>query len=162
MKVAKLINNKYTMYLIHELFPNVSFPDVGVPESFLKDENLYEVIDFEKYDEKTQKYILLSEPILKNNLVYTFEILNKSDEEINNEKLQKFRTLRNQLLLESDIHVLSDKWESYTEEQKNIWKNYRQNLRDLPQTIQDLDNINWPLKPVTNNDQKIQNLTNIN
>lgn len=147
MKVAKLINNKYIIYSIYELFPHVSFSDVGVPESFLSENNLYKVVDAPEFDEKIQKFVLLSEPVLKDNLIYAFEIINKSNEEIYNEKIQKVRSLRNQLLLESDICVLSDKWDSYTNEQKLVWKKYRQDLRDFPQTIQNLDNIEWPVKP---------------
>lgn len=147
MKVAKLINNKYIIYSIYELFPHVSFPDVGVPESFLNENNLYKVVDVPEFDEKIQKLVILSEPVLKDNLIHIFEIVNKSNEEINNEKMQKVRSLRNQLLLESDIYVLSDKWDSYTNDQKLSWKKYRQDLRDFPQTIQDLDNIAWPIKP---------------
>lgn len=147
MKVAKLINNKYIIYSIHELFPNTSFPDVGVPESFLEENYLYKVVDVPEFDEKIQKLVILSEPVLKDNLIHIFEIINKSNEEINNEKMQKVRSLRNQLLLESDIYVLSDKWDFYTNDQKLSWKKYRQDLRDFPQTIQNLDNIAWPIKP---------------
>lgn len=147
MKVAKLINNKYIIYSIYELFPYVSFPDVGVPESFLNENNLYKVVDAPEFDEKIQKLVILSEPVLKDNLIHIFEITNKSNEEIYNEKMQKIRSLRNQLLLESDIYVLSDRWDSYTNDQKLSWKKYRQDLRDFPQTIQDLDNIEWPIKP---------------
>lgn len=147
MKVAKLINNKYIIYSIYELFPHVSFPDVGVPESFLNENYLYKVVDVPEFDEKIQKLVILSEPVLKDNLIHIFEIINKSNEEINNEKMQKVRSLRNQLLLESDIYVLSDKWDFYTNDQKLSWKKYRQDLRDFPQTIQNLDNIAWPIKP---------------
>ena len=151
MKVAKLINNKYIIYSIYELFPYVSFPDVGVPESFLNENNLYKVVDAPEFDEKIQKLVILSEPVLKDNLIYTFEIINKSNEEIYNEKMQKVRLLRNQLLLESDIYVLSDKWDFYTNEQKIAWKNYRQELRDVPQFFSDLNDVLWPNKPSVNN-----------
>ena len=151
MKVAKLINNKYIIYSIHELFPNTSFPDVGVPESFLEENYLYKVVESQQYDERTQKHVKLLEPVLKNNIVYTFEILEKTPEEINEEEWQKTRTLRNELLLQSDIYVLSDRWESYTDEQKIAWKNYRQDLRNLPQSVANANNIIWPIKPSVNN-----------
>lgn len=57
------------------------------------------------------------------------------------------RLQRNYLLRESDIFVLPDRWDSYTEEQKNAWKDYRQALRDLPTTITNPFEINWPIKP---------------
>lgn len=58
------------------------------------------------------------------------------------------RKTRNILLSESDIRVLPDIWESYTAQQKLDWKTYRQALRDLPENITDINNINWPSKPV--------------
>lgn len=52
---------------------------------------------------------------------------------------------RNFLLAESDWVVLPDA--PFTEEQKNTWKVYRQELRDI--TIQEgyPENVEWPEKP---------------
>lgn len=57
------------------------------------------------------------------------------------------RARRNLLLRESDIYVLPDRWDSYTTAKKNAWKNYRQALRDLPETTVDPKNPVWPKKP---------------
>lgn len=35
-----------------------------------------------------------------------------------------------------------------TPEKKSEWLNYRQELRDLPKNIVDIDNINWPSSPI--------------
>jgi hypothetical protein len=40
---------------------------------------------------------------------------------------------RNNLLKESDIKVMSDKWEEMDIEAKSLWTNYRKQLRDIPQ-----------------------------
>tara|TARA_R110000868_G_scaffold66363_2_gene197684 strand:+ start:74 stop:562 length:489 start_codon:yes stop_codon:yes gene_type:complete len=162
MKVAKLINGEFFIQSIYEMYSNVSFPRDGVPDAFLEENNLYKVIEFLPHDEATQKYHLLLTPVVEGNTVYTVAITPKTDEEIREYKLKKIRESRNQLLNISDIEVTIDKWENYSQEIKDAWKTYRQNLRDLPQTIQDLDNINWPVKPGTNNNETIQNLTNIN
>ena len=107
---------------------------------------------FHNSTNKHKNYFFLSDPILKNNFVYTFEIIDKSEEEINSEKWQKIRTLRNELLSESDIEVVIDKWQSYTDEQKNAWINYRRILREIPQEYSNPNNIVWPDKPsVINN-----------
>ena len=45
------------------------------------------------------------------------------------------RGMRNQLLLQSDYAVASDRWEDYTDEEKQAWKDYRQALRDVPQNF---------------------------
>lgn len=37
-----------------------------------------------------------------------------------------------------------------TPEKKTEWLNYRQELRDLPENIVDIDNINWPSSPLDN------------
>lgn len=152
MKVAKIINDQIQINDIYAFFPNTSFPDVGPPDSFLEENELYKIAEIPQLNEQTQKLFFLSDPILKNNFVYTFEIIDKSEEEINSEKWQKTRTLRNKLLSESDIEVVIDKWQSYTDEQKNAWINYRRILRNLPQEYSNSDNIVWPDKPsVINN-----------
>ena len=152
MKVAQIINNQIEINSIYALFPNTSFPEIGVPDSFLEENQLYKIAEIPQLNEQTQKLFFLSDPILKNNFVYTFEIIDKSEEEINSEKWQKIRTLRNELLLESDIEVVIDKWQSYTDEQKNAWINYRRILREIPQEYSNPNNIVWPDKPsVINN-----------
>lgn len=57
------------------------------------------------------------------------------------------RKIRDDLLSESDIYVLPDRWSSYTEEKKTEWTSYRQALRDLPETVVDVFNPVWPVKP---------------
>jgi hypothetical protein len=57
------------------------------------------------------------------------------------------RKTRDDLLSESDIYVLPDRWNSYTEEKKTEWSSYRQALRDLPETVEDVFNPVWPEKP---------------
>lgn len=152
MKVAKIVNNQIEINSIYALFPNTSFPEIGVPDSFLEENQLYKIAEIPQFNEETQKLFFLSDPILKNNFVYAFEIIDKSEEEINNEKWQKIRTLRNELLSESDIEVVIDKWQSYTDEQKNAWINYRRILREIPQEYSNPNNIVWPDKPsVINN-----------
>ena len=45
------------------------------------------------------------------------------------------RTIRDQLLAQSDIAVANDKWWQYTDEQKQEWTDYRKALRDVPQNF---------------------------
>jgi hypothetical protein len=65
---------------------------------------------------------------------------------------EELRVLRNQRLSDCDWTQMSDV--SFTEEQKISWKNYRQLLRDLPESITDPKQLvvnptdsNWPIKP---------------
>jgi len=76
----------------------------------------------------------------------TFKIIKKTSEEIENieqqsqmqlqmEFLPNLREIRDNLLKESDVLVLSDRWESYSEDKKKKISDYRQALRDLPANV---------------------------
>ena len=132
------------------MFPDVSFPDIGIPDEFLQTHNLYKVIEFIQYNPETQIFNLLDEPVLKDNIVYTCIVLDKTDAEIKSDKLIKIKQYRDELLNESDSYVTIDRWEAYSEEQKILWRQYRQSLRDIPQTTNNPDNIVWPIKPNLN------------
>lgn len=56
------------------------------------------------------------------------------------------RDRRDALLTQSDILVLPDRWNSYTEQKQNALSAYRQALRDIT-TQSDPDNIVWPTPP---------------
>jgi len=58
------------------------------------------------------------------------------------------RKSRNQMLAHADAMVLPDLWERYTPEQKQIWSDYRQALRDIPTDNADPFAIVWPEHPV--------------
>ncbi|HOW54291.1 MAG TPA: phage tail assembly chaperone [Syntrophorhabdaceae bacterium] len=60
----------------------------------------------------------------------------------------EIRPRRNGLLNETDtVYCNAERWESMTTEAKQIWKTYKQNLRDLPAAI-DYSNQVWPARPV--------------
>ena len=78
----------------------------------------------------------------------------KTQEEIDREnqstiegKWHSARIKRNNLLKESDIEILPDKWESMDLEIKSAWSLYRGQLRDIPQTSSNPDEVIWPIKP---------------
>ena len=57
------------------------------------------------------------------------------------EGMKNLRRERNQKLQETDWMLLSD-----TSPMTDAWKTYRQQLRDLPATV-DVTNVEWPTKP---------------
>jgi hypothetical protein len=57
--------------------------------------------------------------------------------------LAGIRTIRNRLLIECDWRVLPD----YPHSDKQAWIDYRQALRDFPETCTDVRNPEWPAKP---------------
>lgn len=151
MKIAKIINGEILIQSIYETFPNVSFPESGVPDSFLQENNLYKVVESIAFNPETQTLRLLYIPVLRDNIVFTVDVISKTNEEIKSEKMLKIRQQRNIHLSESDIYVTIDRWETYSEDKKTAWRQYRQALRDLPQLVVDLDLVSWPVSP--NNQQ---------
>lgn len=86
----------------------------------------------------------------------TFTIKNYNDEEIEKYKVNKFNLLRgnrNDLLRQSDFIALVAYEKNLT--LSDEFKSYRQELRDFPETIDDILNFNmndeslWPSKPNT-------------
>ena len=61
--------------------------------------------------------------------------------------MDRLREERNQLLLQSDVNVVPDRWKSMDVATQNLWATYRQALRDLPANTDDPTNITWPEKP---------------
>lgn len=70
-----------------------------------------------------------------------------TQEEIDALAMAELRFKRDQLLAASDILVLPDRWMKYTAEQQKAISDYRQALRDLPETTTDLTNVVWPIAP---------------
>ena len=59
----------------------------------------------------------------------------------------RLRGKRNQLLLQSDVNVVPDRWDSMDVATQAQWATYRQVLRDLPANTADPDNPIWPTAP---------------
>jgi hypothetical protein len=150
MKISKIINNQIFVDEHTQMFPTVAFPPDGtVPQPFMEFHNLYEVVDYVSYNSKTQKLQSIS-PTLIDNKVYIVEVIDKSQEERTAELFIEVRSKRDRLLKESDVFVLSDRWDSYSDEKKLKFSLYRQKLRDIPQEFADhLDNVFWPSIPIT-------------
>lgn len=73
--------------------------------------------------------------------------LGESDKIIafNEKKWSDMRRKRDQLLKDTDFTQLSDC--PLSSSVKAAYVSYRQALRDLPETIEDIDNFTWPEKP---------------
>lgn len=120
----------------------------------LDDETLkqHNWLPVETISENKEIFSSSSLEIFDDKVVETIITRDKTEEEIYLEtqkqikiQWQVIREKRNTLLKESDILVLIDKWESYTEEQKQKIKTYRQELRDLPTNIEDPFFVTFPL-----------------
>ena len=62
------------------------------------------------------------------------------------QEFQSLKVIRNKLLDNSDKYTIPD-WPHSTQEVKQEWVKYRQNLRDLPSNTDDPYNPNWPIIP---------------
>lgn len=92
------------------------------------------------YEERTQK-------VVWNSGLIAWELLDKTHEEIayyDADMWETVRTERNELLQASDVDIIKELEASGAVSQP--LKDYRQALRDLPQT-QELYSITWPTKP---------------
>lgn len=72
------------------------------------------------------------------------ELVSKEPEQIL-DPIREIRLDRNTLLAKSDWTQMPDS--PLTQEQKQAWADYRQALRDLPQSNLDLDAVKWPQQP---------------
>ena len=82
---------------------------------------------------------------------YTIEELTEEEIAINREKKRQldwipFREQRDQLLRDSDWTQIGD-YSLLSEEERVLWEEYRQLLRDLPETYPDSADIVWPEHP---------------
>tara|TARA_Y100000310_G_scaffold259887_1_gene268720 strand:- start:95 stop:658 length:564 start_codon:yes stop_codon:yes gene_type:complete len=69
------------------------------------------------------------------------------DAELILDQMSGMREERDQLLAASDKYVNPDQWSSMDAEAQNKWSVYRQELRDLPATVDDPANPTWPTQP---------------
>jgi|688.fasta_scaffold74048_3 hypothetical protein len=133
MQVARIENGVIGQIgTLVELFPNVSFPSIGVEQEFLIEHSLMEVIVWEMFDSTLYKLVTV-EPYIRNDKVYTCRIDPKTQEELDYEvtvatqaKENEVRTQRNQLLKDSDWTQVAD-----APVDKEAWATYRQALRDI-------------------------------
>jgi len=99
----------------------------------------------------------LYNPSLKDNnncYLYAYDgkkVLKKQESEIKSSieykesKFKELRAKRNGFLNRCDVvYCNADRWENYTEEEKETIRNYKQKLRDLPEQNENPDLIEFP------------------
>ena len=129
---------------IRELFKNVSFPTSGVPESFLTENNVVELIETLSYTSPNQKLTKVNPYVAEDGKCYSVKVEDSSEEEKNiaiSEQWENIRYARNELLKQTDWRANSDLTLS------DAWRTYRAELRSIPQTQADPFNITWPTPP---------------
>ena len=128
---------------LKQLFPNTSFSSAGPNTEFLTDNNVVDLIETLTYTLPTQKLSIV-DPYIEDGKVYNVKVEDTTTEEeetLVNNKWEKVRTIRNQLLKDTDWRAVSDRTLT------DAWREYRQKLRDLPATESDPYNITYPTPP---------------
>tara|TARA_Y100001938_G_scaffold4716_1_gene5934 strand:+ start:3473 stop:3910 length:438 start_codon:yes stop_codon:yes gene_type:complete len=128
---------------IFELFPNTSFPKSGPTASFISANNLVEIIEWLPITEPSQKLTKV-DVYLDSGKCYSVKVESSTTEEIaqlTSARWSEVREDRNERLKETDWRASSDLTMS------DAWKNYRAELRSIPQTQTDPYNITWPTEP---------------
>lgn len=123
----------------------------------LDDETLkqHNWLPVETISENKEIFVSSSLEIFDDKVVETIITRDKTEEEIEQEKIkrekeinelkwQKIRTLRDSLLKKSDILTLSDIWENKSDEEKQKIKEYREKLRNLPQNYIKAEGVIFP------------------
>ena len=128
---------------ISQLFPSTLFPSSGVPEEFLTANNAVEIIETLSFTTPTQKLTTV-DAYVEGGKAYTVKVESTTTEEqtnLTNAKWVEVRNHRNDLLSQSDWRALSDVTLS------DVWRTYRQELRDIPSAQTDPYNITYPTPP---------------
>ena len=144
----RIVNNQtvypYSLQKLREDNPRTSFPS-EMTESIMAEWDIHEVRQTPKPNDYT-KNVTEETPILVEGVYYQNWVqTNASQSEIDNrieDKWEEIREIRNELLKECDWTQLGD----IPSETKNIWTEYRQQLRDIT-TQTNPFNIAWPVKP---------------
>tara|TARA_R100000353_G_scaffold99212_1_gene72185 strand:- start:231 stop:668 length:438 start_codon:yes stop_codon:yes gene_type:complete len=128
---------------LKELFPNTSFTTAGPNSDFLTANNVVELIETLSYTTPTQKLSTV-DAYFDGGKAYTVKVESTTTEEqtaLKNTEWENIRNQRNAKLKKTDWRASSDLTLS------DAWKNYRNELRQIPQTQTDPYNITWPTEP---------------
>lgn len=157
---AKFVDQQFETYKT-EFQINYLFGSY-VEELYLKDNEIYvrtyiDNLPSLQDQDYNLTYITMSEPIYDEDrkiaiLGYTTRDITESELSEKFEKhWENVRTERNRLLEESDresMIYLPDYWSQKTDEYKNDWLAYRQQLRDITQSTDNPFEVTWPIKPL--------------
>lgn len=115
---------------------DVAFSAINYIPEIPDDIELYEITleDFKNFSDNGYKF----NPQTK-------KLEPKSVEELIERAWIELRGKRDSLLSQSDWTTVSDN--PLSEEKKNQWKLYRQQLRDFPGNVEDPRNPDWPIPP---------------
>jgi hypothetical protein len=116
--------------------PGFGLPERWVNAEHLSEEQIQAALESRELELGGMEYWMPAE----------FEVIEEDiTPNIQEQKWKELRKKRDELLAASDFTQLADS--PLNSEQKQVWRVYRQALRNLPQQSGDPDNIIWPEKP---------------
>jgi Phage tail assembly chaperone protein len=126
-----------------------------LPNEILK---TYGWLPYVRVSDNKEIVIGSTKEIVNDEVVETFFTRDKTPQEIEQQTIQQnyqdtqnkwnsIRSQRDELLRQSDIYVLVDRWNTMDVNKQQEWVIYRQQLRDLPQTYTDPDSVQFPNLP---------------
>lgn len=121
------------------LFPNTSFPSNGEYGDFIKDNDLYEVVQLIDHDSATKR-IVTCDPYIKDNKVYVVKEENLTTDDKKDEVLAYIEF---ELISTEGLDTKSD----LSAKDKKAWADYRKKI-NLLKDYSKLSDITWPTKPV--------------
>ena len=128
---------------IQQLFPNTSFSIGGPNADFLTENNVVELVENLSYTTPTQKLSNV-DAYVQDGKAYNVRVENTTAEEQTALTDQKWIAIR----LERDRRLQITDWRASSDlTLSDDWKNYRNELRQIPQTQSDPFNITWPTEP---------------
>ena len=128
---------------IQQLFPNTSFSIGGPNADFLTENNVVELVENLSYTTPTQKLSNV-DAYVQDGKAYNVRVENTTAEEQTALTDQKWIAIR----LERDRRLQITDWRASSDlTLSDDWKNYRNELRQIPQTQTDPYNIAWPTEP---------------
>lgn len=144
MQIAKTLNGAVTQVGDYrELFPDTSFPASGPSAEWMQENGVMGVTVFKAHDRATEKLVSCA-PYVEGNEVFTVTVEPKTDAELAADtasKAAQVRSLRDALLSATDWRFRSD----LTPSQE--WKDYCQDLRDIPAQAGFPNTVEWPVSP---------------
>lgn len=111
----------------------------------------YGWLPYESVSEGREIVVSTVREILEDKVVETIITRDRTPEELQEienieiqNKWNNIRSQRDELLKQSDIYVLVDRWNSMDLDKQQEWSNYRQQLRDLPENFSNPDDVVFP------------------
>ena len=150
MLIAK-VQDDVVLYIAdyRDELKHVSFPSTGMTDEALRDLGYLKVNLYKEHDRDLEKLVSCP-PYVEDGWAYTVKVEPLTEEDLlqKNASLASEIRYRRNLLLQDTVDKLNPlRWETFTEEKKQQWRDYRQALLDIPEQPGFPKEVVWPEQP---------------